>query len=66
MYEVDKGVAKASITAVFAFYASGMMCTHMLIYPFKRIPSEITQRVPADWSTTVIYKGLKKLWEVTL
>jgi len=66
IYELDKGVARASITDVFAFSASGMMCTHMLIYPFKRIPSEITQRVPDDWSTTVTYKSMKKLWKVNL
>jgi hypothetical protein len=66
MYEVDRVVAKASITAVFAVSASGIMCTHMLIYPFKIIPFEITQRVLDDWSTTVIHKSLKKLWEVNL
>jgi hypothetical protein len=53
MYKFDRGVAKASITAVFGFCASGMMCTHMLKYPFKRIPSEITPRVPDDSSSFV-------------
>jgi hypothetical protein len=66
MYELDRGVTRASITDVFAFCASEMMCTHLLIYPFKRIPSEITQRVPDDWSTTVTYQNMKKLWEVNL
>jgi hypothetical protein len=37
------GLAKASITAVLAFSASGMMCPPTLIYPHKRIPSEIAQ-----------------------
>jgi len=66
LYEVDRGVVRASITDVFAFSASELMCTHMLIYPFKGISSEITQRVPDDCSTTVTYKSLKKLWEVYL
>ena len=66
MYELDRGVARASITTVFAFSASGMMCTQLLIYPFKRITSEITQIVPDDWSKTVTYKSMKKLWEVNL
>jgi hypothetical protein len=66
MYEVNRGVARASITAVLVFSASGMMCTHTVIYPFKRVPSEIIQRVPDDWSTTVTHKILKKLWEVNL
>jgi hypothetical protein len=43
VYEVDRGLARATIEAVFAFSASGMMCPPMLIYPYKRIPSEITQ-----------------------
>ena len=46
MYEVERALAKASITAMFAFSTSGMMCTPMLIYPYKRIPSEITE---SDW-----------------
>jgi len=61
MYEVDRDVARASITDVFAFSASELMCTHMLIYPFKGIPSEITHTVPDDWNTTVTYKSSKKL-----
>jgi hypothetical protein len=66
MYYLDRGVARASLTDVFAFCASGMMCTHMFMYPFKRIPSEITHRVPDDWSTTVKYQIMKKFWEVNL
>ena len=66
MNEVDRDVARASITDVFAFSASELMCTHMLLYAFKGIPSEITQRVSDDWSTTVTYKSLKKLWEINL
>jgi hypothetical protein len=40
--EVDTGLTRAFITAVFAFPASGIMCPSMLIYPCERIPSEIT------------------------
>jgi hypothetical protein len=47
------GLAKAPITAAFAFSTSGMMCPPMLIYPYKRIPSEITKRVPHDSSMIV-------------
>jgi hypothetical protein len=42
MCEVDAGLTRASITAVFAFSASGIICPSMLIYPYERIPSEIT------------------------
>ena len=53
VYEGDKRPCKSALTAMFVFTASGMMCPPMLIYPYKRIPSEITQRVPHDSSTTV-------------
>jgi len=55
------GLAKASVTAVFAFPASGMMCPPMLIYPHKRRPSEIAERVSDDWSTTITYKMFEKI-----
>jgi hypothetical protein len=45
VYEVERGFAKASITAIFAFSVSGMVCPPMLIYPYKKKkkPSEIRQ-----------------------
>ena len=48
-----RGLAKVPITAAFAFSTSGMMCPPMLIYPYKRIPSETKQRVPHDSNMTV-------------
>jgi len=55
------GLAKASVTAMFAISASRMVCPPMLIYPHKRIPSDIAQRVPDDWSTTITYKMFEKI-----
>jgi hypothetical protein len=46
-------LAKAPLTAAFAFSTSGMIRLPMLIYPYKRIPSDITQTVPHDSSMTV-------------
>jgi hypothetical protein len=34
LYDIGRGLARAPITAVFAFSASVMMCTYMLIYPY--------------------------------
>jgi hypothetical protein len=48
-YEIDRGLAKASVTDILAFSGSGMMCPPMLICPYKTIPLEITKRVPDDW-----------------
>jgi hypothetical protein len=47
-YEIDRGLATASTTDMLTFSASGMMCPPILMYPCKRIPSEITKRVPDD------------------
>jgi hypothetical protein len=46
VYEVGRGLVKASIRVVLAFSTSGIMRSPVLIYPYKRIPSEITQRIP--------------------
>jgi len=35
VYEAERGLAEVSITAIFAFSASGMMCPPILIYPYK-------------------------------
>jgi hypothetical protein len=48
-YEIHRGLAKASVTDMLTFSASGMMCPPMLIYPYKTIPLEITKRVPDNW-----------------
>jgi hypothetical protein len=48
-HEIDRGIAKVSVTRMLAFSASGMMCPPTLIYIYKRIPLEITKRVPDDW-----------------
>jgi hypothetical protein len=48
-YEIDRGLAKASVTDMLAVSASGMMCPPMLLYPYRKIPHEITNRVPDDW-----------------
>ena len=50
-----------TVTAIFAFYVSGTMCPPMLIYPYKRIPSEITYRVPDDWSTIKTYEMFEEV-----
>jgi len=48
VYEFYRGLAEASITAVFTFSASGM-CPPMLRYPYTRIPAEITRKFSDDW-----------------
>jgi hypothetical protein len=47
-YEINRGLAKVSVTDLLACSASGMMCPPVLIYAYKRIPLAITKRVPDD------------------
>lgn len=48
MYEFYRDLAKASLTVLLTFSASGM-CPPMLRYPYTRIPAEITRRFSDDW-----------------
>jgi hypothetical protein len=48
VYEFDRGLAKAYITVVLTFPASGVLCSLMLIYSCKIIAYDITKRVPDD------------------
>ena len=43
MYEVGRGLAIESIRTVLVLSVSGIMRPPMLIYPYKRMPSEIIQ-----------------------
>jgi hypothetical protein len=56
-YEIVRGLAKAPVTGLRAFSASGMMCPPMLLYPYRRIPLEITKRAPDDWRVDTALLG---------
>jgi DDE superfamily endonuclease. len=50
VYSVEKGSSKESITVMFSFSASGLICPPMIVYPYKRIPEKISQTVKdPDW-----------------
>ncbi|KAJ8967933.1 hypothetical protein NQ314_002574 [Rhamnusium bicolor] len=50
VYEVDQGVAKASLTVMFTFSATGNLSPPMIIYPYKRKPpKEVLETVPEKW-----------------
>jgi hypothetical protein len=51
MYEVDRGQAKSTLTVLFTFSASGTITAPMIIYPYKRLPSEISvcAKVMGNW-----------------
>jgi len=44
MYEINRGFARATIKAAFAFSTSGKMCPPVLIYPLGRLTPEITHK----------------------
>lgn len=58
--EIDQGLAKADITVIFRFSASGETTPHMIIYPYRRIPSHITATVPGEWGIGVSDNGWVK------
>jgi hypothetical protein len=61
VYEVDRCLARVAITARFTFSASGIIYPTVLVCPYLRIPSEITKRVPDDWSMTVMFRIFEEL-----
>lgn len=50
VYEVDCAQAKTNLTVMFSFSASGVTTTQLIIYPYKRIPQEIANSVPKNFS----------------
>nr|CAI5854571.1 unnamed protein product [Callosobruchus analis] len=59
IYEVDVGQAKASITVLFTFAAAGNITPPMIVYPYKRLPSDIVNSIP-DPPWGVLHPHLKK------
>ncbi|KAE8749581.1 hypothetical protein FOCC_FOCC003569 [Frankliniella occidentalis] len=49
VYDVDGGEPKASVTTLFTFSADGGTVPPMLVYPYQRIPAEVSQMVPRGW-----------------
>ena len=49
VYEVENSQAKATLTVMCTFSASGMTCPPMIIYPLQRIPQDIIRNVPENW-----------------
>lgn len=49
IYDVSKTPEKENITALLTVSASGRKAPPMLVYPYKRIPSEIVTNFPKGW-----------------
>jgi hypothetical protein len=72
VYEITRSLANASTTPAFAFSVSVMMYPPMLIHPYKRIASVITQRFSDNWrvrhrrtgwmAADVVYKYIGKMF----
>ena len=55
VYEVAPGPEKSNLTFLGTFSASGEMPTPMLIYPYCRLPKEISDSVPPTFLTWISY-----------
>lgn len=60
VYQVDQGLAKANLTVMFTFAASGAVTPPMIIYPYKRLPTNIVNSVPGDWGLGISDNGWMK------
>lgn len=57
VYEVDHAQAKTSLTVMFTFSADGNLTPPMVIFPNKRLPAEITSKIPGDWGVGLSENG---------
>lgn len=48
MYEIEHN-PKINLTDMFTFSASGETTAPMIIYPYKRLPSDVLKSVPDGW-----------------
>lgn len=60
VYEIDTGPAKASITVLFSFSASGLTAPPLIVYPYKRMPKDILSSVPEEFSVAYSDSGWMK------
>ncbi|CAB3234153.1 unnamed protein product [Arctia plantaginis] len=57
VYEVDHAQSKTSLTVMFTFCADGNLTPPMVIFPYKRLPGEITSQIPEDWGVGLSDNG---------
>lgn len=57
VYEIDHAQAKTSLTVMFTFGADGQVTPPMVIFPYKRLPGEITSKIPEDWGVGLSDNG---------
>lgn len=57
VYEVNHSQAKTSLTVMFTFSAAGKLTPPMVIFPNKRLPAEITSKIPEDWGVGLSENG---------
>lgn len=60
VYEVDGGKAKSALTVMFTFNARGNSTPPQIIYPYKRLPREISESVPPTWGVACSDSGWMK------
>lgn len=49
VYEIDNAPAKISLTVLFTFGADGRITPTLVIFPLKRLPSDLRSKIPPDW-----------------
>ncbi|KAK9754853.1 DDE superfamily endonuclease [Popillia japonica] len=60
VYEVEQGDAKQNLTVMFSFSAAGIVTPPLVVYPNKRLPRAIIDKVPDDWGIGTSDNGWMK------
>ncbi|KAI4455651.1 hypothetical protein MML48_9g00000107 [Holotrichia oblita] len=61
VYEVEHASSKATLTVMFTFTASGQVTPPMIVYPYKRLPTNIAKSVPPGWEIGLSHTGCMKM-----
>ncbi|KAI4455752.1 hypothetical protein MML48_9g00000300 [Holotrichia oblita] len=61
VYEVEHASSKATLTVMFTFTASGQVTPPMIVYPYKRLPTNIVKSVPPGWEIGLSHTGCMKM-----
>lgn len=58
--EIEGALPKSNISVMFTFSAAGDETPPMVVYPYKRLPTDIVKSVPQDWGIGCTENGWMK------
>lgn len=61
VYEVEYASSKATLTVMLTFTASSQVTPPMIVYPYKRLPTNIAKSMPPGWGIGLSDTGWMKI-----